>query len=92
LISLSLKSFLESERLIYLWDKTELFDFACLYCLFKDELITDAFSTLCLKADLKFNEPLIDLDSLNSLEAIDGCLKGLLIELIELSFLRNGLA
>jgi hypothetical protein len=32
------------------------------------------------------------LDSLNSLEAIDGCLKGLLIELIELSFLWNGLA
>jgi hypothetical protein len=40
-----------------------------------------------LKADLKFNEPLIDLDLLNSLDVIDGCLKGLLIELIELSFL-----
>ena len=56
-----------------LWYKEiDWFDFVCL-CLFKDEFIIEAFYFLCLKADLKFIEPLMDFESLSGFDAIEGC-------------------
>lgn len=64
-------------------DKIERFDFACLWCFVRDELMAEAFYTLGLKTERKFREPLREFEPVSERDDKDGCSKGLFIELIE---------
>lgn len=54
-------------------DKIERFDFACLWCFVRDELMAEAFYTLGLKTERKFREPLREFEPVSERDDKDGC-------------------